>query len=100
MLAKRVLTAAVALPLTVIAILFLPRVGLACLVALIMLLGAWEWCVLTALKDGKRSGFMAGCLLVMIAAMVAPYSIGTVLLGLSAVFWLGTIGLIVSYPAG
>ncbi|MET1380302.1 hypothetical protein ABUR84_14290, partial [Staphylococcus aureus] len=64
MLATRVLTAAVALPLAVLAILFLPVLGLAAVVGLLMLGGAWEWARLARLDTLGSAIFLAASAIV------------------------------------
>lgn len=104
MLTTRVLTAAVALPLAVLAILFLPVLGLAALVGLLMLGGAWEWGRLAHLDVGGRVVFLAAAALVMGAALGlrnagSTLSTAAVVLGLAALFWLAAIGLVARFPA-
>lgn len=104
MLATRVLTAAVAVPLAVLAILFLPAMGLAAAVGILMLAGAWEWAALTGLQEGARLVFVAGAALVMALALGlresgGPISSDALVLGLAAIFWVGTIQLVARFPA-
>ena len=104
MLGTRILTAAVALPLAVLAILFLPAVGLAVLVGALMLGGAWEWAALSGLDRGGRAVYTVLAACVMVLALIlrqsdGPVSTDIVVLGLAAVFWLGAIALVLRYPA-
>ncbi|HET7312848.1 phosphatidate cytidylyltransferase [Salinisphaera sp.] len=104
MLATRVLTAAVALPLTVLAILFLPALGLAAAVGVLMLAAAWEWGALARLDAGGRIGFVLVAGLVMAIALGlrdagGPASTAAVILGLAALFWVAAVRLVLRFPA-
>ncbi|MGB7754969.1 MAG: phosphatidate cytidylyltransferase [Salinisphaera sp.] len=104
MLGTRVLTAAVALPLAVLAILFLPAMGLAAVVGMLMLAGAWEWAALSGLAERGRVVFTAVAALVMALALGlresgGPVSSDVVVLGLAAIFWLGAVQLVIRFPA-
>lgn len=105
MLGKRIATAAVALPLTVLAILFLPTLGLAALVAVLMLLAAWEWGGMASLHGLARLIFMA-CTALLIGWVLearcvdGSFPVGTLLFGLSAAFWLAVVGLVIRFPEG
>lgn len=104
MLGTRVLTAAVALPLAVLAILFLPAMGLAAAVGMLMLAGAWEWAALTGLGERGRVVFTAVAALVMLLALGlresgGPVSSDVVVLGLAAIFWIGAVRLVIRFPA-
>lgn len=105
MLIKRVFTAAVALPLAVFAILFLPTIWLAVLVAVLMVLAAWEWGTLTALDGVARIVFVgvAGLLMaVMLGYGQAGGSISadSLWLMLAAAFWVVVAGLVARFPTG
>ena len=104
MLGTRVLTAAVALPLAVLAILFLPPMGLAVAVGALMLAGAFEWAALAGLAMRGRAVFVVAAAVVMALALGlseadGPVSSDGLVLGLAAVFWVGAIGLVVRFPA-
>ncbi|AWN17042.1 phosphatidate cytidylyltransferase [Salinisphaera sp. LB1] len=104
MLGTRVLTAAVALPLAVLAILFLPPMGLAVTVGVLMLVGAGEWAALAGLATLGRVVYVAAAGVVMALALGlsesgGPVSSDAVVLGLAAVFWVGAIGLVIRFPA-
>ena len=104
MLSTRILTAAVALPLAVLAILFLPAVGLAIFVGALMLAGAWEWAALTGLERTGRTIFtvLAACVMVLVLGLretSGPVSSDIVVLGLAAIFWLAVVGLVIRFPA-
>lgn len=104
MLATRVLTAAVALPIAVLAILFLPALGLAAAVGLLMLAGAWEWAGLAGLHHAGRVGFTVVAALLMSVLLWArqgdgPVSTDILVFGLAAVFWLFAAYLVSQFPA-
>ena len=104
MLGTRILTAAVALPLAVLAILFLPVMGLAAAVGLLMLAGAWEWAALAGLSDRGRIVFTIMAALLMALALTlrawdGPISSDVVVLGLAALFWVAVIRLVLGFPA-
>lgn len=103
MLLTRVLTAIVALPLTVAIIIYLPTWGVAGFVSLLMLLGAWEWAGLMRLTTAARGLFVVAvaiCLALIGAVrtqtgLAAPDQI---FVGLACLFWLVAIGLVARYP--
>lgn len=104
MLSTRIVTAAVALPLAILAILFLPAMGLATAVGVLMLAGAWEWAALAGLGRGARGVYTAATALVMALALGlrgtgGAMSSEAVVLGLAALFWGGAVQLVVRFPA-
>lgn len=103
MLLTRILTALVALPLTVAAIVFLPTALMATLVLVLMLGGAWEWGGLMRLRVPGRLLLMASvCLLSLVVALWRHSEAGpgteNALIGISALFWLSAILWIVRFP--
>lgn len=105
MLATRVLTAAVALPLAILAILFLPALGLTAVIGVLMLAAAREWAMLAGLGRAGRIGFMLVAVLVMGLAIGLRESGGlagtdVVVAGLAALFWVIAIRLVLRFPAG
>ncbi|RJS95336.1 phosphatidate cytidylyltransferase [Salinisphaera sp. Q1T1-3] len=105
MLYQRILTAAVALPITVAAILFLPTWGIATVVAVLMLFAAWEWGGLMALSTAGRSVFVvlvAACLMLLgglrdSTGMVTP---DVAVIAVASLFWLLVIGQLARFPRG
>lgn len=102
MLSTRILTAAVALPLAVVAIALLPPLALAAVVALLMLAGAGEWAALTAAP--RRLFVPAAAALIALALAWddpgAAFSLADALLALAAVYWLTMIYWVIRYPRG
>ncbi|KEZ77045.1 phosphatidate cytidylyltransferase [Salinisphaera hydrothermalis] len=104
MLSTRILTAAVALPLAVLAIIYLPALGLAMAVGALMLGGAWEWAALSGLGHTGRVAYTvlsAGVMALVLGLRQSdgPVSTDIVVLGLAALFWLCAIGLVIRFPA-
>lgn len=105
MLRTRILTAAVAVPLAVAAILWLPVEGLAMLVAVLMLLAAWEWAGLTGSTRAGRAGFVIAVALLMtgvlgLQGVFADARPASALVAFAAIFWLAAVRWIRKFPQG
>lgn len=103
MLITRLLTALVALPLAVAAIVWLPTSAVAALVLILMLCGAWEWGAFMSLATPGRLMCMASVLLVsLITAWCRHSETGpgseNLLVGLASVLWLTAVLWIVRFP--
>lgn len=103
MLITRLLTALVALPLAIAAILWLPTTAVAALVLVLMLCGAWEWGALMRLAMFGRIALMAGVLLLsLLVALSRHIEAGpgseNLLVGVSAIFWLTAVLWIARFP--
>jgi phosphatidate cytidylyltransferase len=90
MLRQRLITAAVLVTLFVIAVLVLPGAGLALLLALVTLMAAREWAMLSGLEHGFRLAYcVAVGALLLSGWLLRDWSIGVVsVLGAATLFWL------------
>ena len=103
MLKTRILTALVALPVAIAAILWLPTAGLVVVVSSLMLVGAWEWSGMMGLDRGQRALFalLVGIVIALVWAAAGPAFAGvagTALIGLACVFWLAVVALLRRFP--
>ena len=105
MLKKRLITAAILIPVFVALVLKLPPLGFAILITLCTLFGAWEWSALLGLK----SFLPRLCYPVLIYGLVSNplFTITALnapvlqwLLLSTALFWLVALGLVWRYPQG
>ncbi|MBU0499618.1 MAG: phosphatidate cytidylyltransferase [Gammaproteobacteria bacterium] len=103
MLKQRILTAAILAPAVIAAILLLPNQVLALLLALVVLMGAFEWARLSGLASPLRQGVYV---LLMALALVAaewlrPHQEGLfLLLACAVLWWLAVlVGLVLAKPA-
>jgi len=103
MLATRIATAAVAVPLAVLGILFLPTVAIALVFAALMIIGAWEWGGLLRLASARRVAF-AGCVALVLVLVAWSRSdtwalgIENLFIGLACLWWLAAIYWIIRFP--
>lgn len=97
MLSTRILTAAIAVPIIVLAIFLLPMPGLTVLVGILMLIGAWEWGRLIQLHDRTRIGFVGATALCMLLSLSIP-GLDVLVLLIVSLFWLAAIVMIKRYP--
>lgn len=102
MLLTRVLTAVVLLPLVIGAIFFLPPVGVALLLAVFLLLGAWEWGGFMQLPSPGRGIFAAVTATLFLLAWLALHQTLLVAgLMLAALLWWGyALSLVIRFPRG
>ena len=103
MLKTRILTALVALPLAIAAIVWLPTGGLVTAVAALMLVGAWEWAAMMGGDRGQRALFVVLVALVIgvIWALAGPVFAnggGALIIGAACVFWVGVVALLARFP--
>jgi phosphatidate cytidylyltransferase len=98
-LRQRVVTAAVLVPASVAAILWLPNLGFALATAVVVLAGGWEWSRLAGWTDRPtRLIFLLGLAVVLLAAALLLQAGGlSVLLGLGAAWWLLALALVVRH---
>lgn len=100
MLKQRIVTAAILLPLFVWALLTLPYSILSLLFALIVILGAWEWCRLIGVQT--RAGQLAYLVTVFFAVGVVAWTLedsdwSDFWLGLATLFWLLALAAVVRF---
>ncbi|MEQ8798641.1 MAG: phosphatidate cytidylyltransferase [Salinisphaeraceae bacterium] len=103
MLKTRILTALVALPLVIAAILWLSTTGVALIVGVLLTLGAWEWSRLGSVRAaGPRGAWAAVTALVMIGGWYGLAHPGLVLtwLGAALVWWAAVVRWIPAFPRG
>ena len=105
MLATRIATAAVVVPIAVLGMLFLPTGAIALVFSALMLLGAWEWGGLVRLETTGRGVFVAVVAAVMGLVLLLrnaplPVSAELFVIGLACLWWLAAIAWIVRYPQG
>ena len=102
MLLQRILTAIVLAPLMLAGIFWLPDAGFRAFIALIALIGAWEWSNLVGYKKSiSRLGVAAGvsALLVALHLVVDVHSLVWPLISLvPLVWWLFASVVVISYP--
>lgn len=97
---QRVITAGIALPLMVAAILWLPEHWFALLLGIFALAGAWEWAGLAGWSGrGQRLLYLAAttALLLGCALLVWRYAASDWVLGLAAGWWLVALVMVAAY---
>lgn len=105
MLATRIITAVIGVPLAVAAILFLPTIAVALVFACLMLLGAWEWGGLLRLDGFWRGAFVGLVMLVMllVEALRSSTLAGgseNFVIALGCAWWLFAVYWIPRFPGG
>ena len=95
MLKTRILTALVIAPVAIAGVFFLPEVGFAIFVALIMAVGAWEWALLAGFVGIQRILYAVFVTALLPAAYFIPSSL---ILTLGALWWLVAFVLVLGYP--
>lgn len=105
MLATRIVTAAVLVPLAVLGMLFLPTAAITAIFTALMLLGAWEWGGLLRLSDSGRIALtLAVALLVFVVTLLRGgawfVGIDNLLIGAACLWWLIAIYWITRFPSG
>ena len=100
MLLKRILTASIIAPIVVFGILILTQTGFALALALILIIGSWEYCDLIQIKH------LAGKVLYSLVILAVTYSLSsapsnlTVVLYAGAVWWLIALIWVALFPKG
>ncbi|MES1951948.1 phosphatidate cytidylyltransferase [Salinisphaera sp. S4-8] len=105
MLATRIATALVVVPLAVLGMLYLPTFAITLVFSVLMLLGAWEWAGLLRLRDtGHVAMVLATAALIFVFALIRSQwwlvAVDNLLIGAACIWWLIAIGWIVRYPNG
>lgn len=105
MLATRIATAAVLVPLAVLGMLYLPTAAITAVVSVLMLLGAWEWGGLLRLSDSGRIVLtLVVALLIFVAAALRSgawfVGIDNLLIGAACLWWLIAIYWVIRFPGG
>lgn len=96
MLKKRIITAAILIPLMLLVIFYLPVQGFCVLTALLTLIGAWEWTSLMGLKKTPSRCIYLGIIFVLFFAMFfMPMPL--IMLG-AAGWWLLALLMVALYP--
>lgn len=100
MLLKRILTASIIAPIVVFGILILTQTGFALALALILIIGSWEYCDLIQIKH------LAGKVLYSLVILAVTYSLSsapsnlTVVLYAGVVWWLIALIWVALFPKG
>lgn len=96
MLRQRLVTAAILLPLFLYSLFALDPNAFAVLLAVVVLLGAWEWAALMGLGGGRRIAYAAlvGLALAACAATIGTPGLPQVILAGAVVWWLVALGII------
>ncbi len=111
MLKQRILTAIVLLPLTIAAIFYLPMEWFSVAVALVMLVGAWEWGPLMGFQSTTARMGYVGLIAAIIGTVSTQIPTATVwgfdghladgyliTMGIACLWWIASLVLIVRYP--
>lgn len=107
MLATRLATAGVLIPIIVVGIFTLPTAAVAAIFAVIVALGAWEWARLLGWTNSiHRAAFAA--LYVVVTAVIGWFdhvtpgldSVAAGVIGMACIWWVFVIYWLVRYPAG
>lgn len=110
MLKQRIITALILAPLALFAILYLPLFSFQIMIAIVVLLGAWEWSRMSGMTrtytKSAYAGLVAACCLVL--AFILPVemiwyqgqlnSLYTYILSIAAIWWVISLGMIIAYP--
>jgi phosphatidate cytidylyltransferase len=97
-LRQRLVTAFVLLVIVTSAVLFLPQSGFLLFVALVILLGAWEWSTMLKLSKTQRGAYLALCAALMSALQLGGGAVVVPLMLLSALWWIVAFTLVLRYP--
>ncbi|MDC9720381.1 MAG: phosphatidate cytidylyltransferase [Gammaproteobacteria bacterium] len=99
MLKSRIVTALVIAPLTLAAVFFLPQQAFALFVALIVLMGAWEWTAMMRLVSrSQRTVYVLLVLFIIVVAQkLLPYYEQTIF-AVATAWWVLATALVVVYP--
>ncbi len=98
MLKQRIITALILAPLVLAGIIYLPVLPFAILIALVMLIGAWEWADLSSLSPSSRNIFIAivGAAFIACYLLAAGLQIG--ILSIAVVMWCLIIWWVITFP--
>ena len=96
MLKQRIITAAVLIPVVLGAIFYFPSCWFALFLAVVVLIGAWEWSDLMGLENlVQRSGFVAVCSLIM---LLIEFSEPSWWWGIACLWWGVAFAWVLDYP--
>jgi phosphatidate cytidylyltransferase len=99
MLRSRIATALVLAPVTLGAVFFLPAQAFALFMALVVLMGAWEWTAMMRLVSrSQRTVYILTVLFVIVALQKLMQQYQQVIFAAAAVWWLLATVLVVVYP--
>ena len=87
-LVKRIVTAAVLIPLVIATIFLLPWTGTGTVFAIVLLAGAWEWSALAGWRTHARVAFVMVIALSIAGVGVAGYQWSLLICALASVWWL------------
>lgn len=102
MLMQRIITALILAPLAIWGILALPANAFSAIVAVIVLMGAWEWSRLLGWESMLMRGSYVLLTLLLIAALAwdMVFIQGQTVLVIAALWWLSVLFWLVTYPTG
>lgn len=100
MLIQRVITGVVFGAAVIFAVMMLPTYGAAAFLALLFVMGAWEWAGLARLSGAERVGYTA---VMLVAVVTSPWWLGAVwvlpaLLGIAALGWVVALVEVLRFP--
>lgn len=103
MLMQRVVTAFLLIPPVIAAVWFLPTSAIAALLALVFLIGAWEWGTLMNMDQRVTRVIYVGAIALIFATLYVlreTLDLQNSVLLLSALWWLAALVWVIRYPAG
>jgi phosphatidate cytidylyltransferase len=98
MLLKRLLTALIIAPISVVGILMLDQNGFALALALILIISSWEYCNLIQIKSLAGKALYASLVLVLTYFLTNESSSLATVLYAAAIWWIIALFYVVSYP--
>lgn len=99
MLKSRIATALVIAPLTLAAVFFLPSQAFALFIALVVLIGAWEWTAMMRLVSrSQRTVYMLSVLFAIVVTQKALVYYEHLVFAIASVWWLAATVLVILYP--
>jgi len=101
MLKSRIATALVIAPVTLAAVFFLPAQAFALFIALVVLMGAWEWTAMMRLvSSSQRTVYVLSVLFAIVVTQKALPYYEHIIFAIAALWWLVATALVVLYPRG
>jgi phosphatidate cytidylyltransferase len=97
-LRQRLITAFVLLVVVTSAIVFLPQPGFLLFIAIVILIGAWEWGTMLKLSKTQLGAYLALCAALMSALQLGGNAVVAPLMLVSALWWVWAFTLVLRYP--
>jgi phosphatidate cytidylyltransferase len=95
MLKQRILTALILAPVAIACLFFLPPLGFAIFVGLVVTVGAWEWANFANISPMGRYGYAALVAVLLLASYFVP---SVFILAAGGLWWIGSFFLMRKYP--